>query len=138
MESSFCGGRRCRRQWSAFTLIEIMIVVLIIGILLAIAVPNFIRARESARSKACINNLKQIDGAKEQYAMDNKLATGDGSVASDPLTATGSVLVGSANYIKNTVSCPSNGNYTVGPIGTNPTCSIGSNAVATYAPHIEP
>ena len=126
------------RKRSAFTLVEIMIVVLIIGILLAIAVPNFVRARESSRGKACIANLKEIDAAKEQYAMDNKLNTGSTAVASDPLTLTGSSLVGSTNYIKNAVVCPSNGTYTPGNIGTNPTCSIGVNSAATYAPHVLP
>ena len=126
------------RKRSAFTLVEIMIVVLIIGILLAIAVPNFVRAREASRGKACIANLKQVDAAKEQYAMDNKLNSGSAAVASDPLTVTGSSLVGSANYIKNAVVCPSNGAYTVGAIGTNPTCAIGANAAATYAPHVLP
>jgi len=129
-------ARRIARKRSAFTLVEIMIVVLIIGILLAIAVPNFIRARESSRSKACIANLKQVDSAKEQYAMDNKLTTNDASVASDPLTMTGSSLVGATSYIKNAVVCPSGGAYTAGNIGVNPTCSIGANSTATYAPHI--
>src|SRR5579862_1891734 len=59
-----------------FTLVEIMIVVLIIGILMAIAVPNFIRARQTSRMNACIANLKQIDSAKEEYAMDQKLDNG--------------------------------------------------------------
>ncbi len=119
------------RRRSAFTLVEIMIVVLIIGILLAIAVPNFVRARESARSKACIDNLKQIDSAKEQYAMDSKIATG--TAISDFTN-----LVGATNYIKSTPVCPSNGTYTVNPVGTSPACSIGANTGATYAPHVLP
>jgi type II secretory pathway pseudopilin PulG len=49
-----------------------MIVVLIIGILLAIAVPNFVRAREQSRAKSCSANLKQIESAVQQYAMDNR------------------------------------------------------------------
>lgn len=60
---------------SAFTLVEIMIVVLIIGILLAIAVPNFLQARESSRAKSCINNLKIIDTGKQQWLMDNKTSS---------------------------------------------------------------
>ena len=85
----------------AFTLVEIMIVVLIIGILLAIAVPNFIRAREQSRAKSCSANLKQIDSAKEQWAMDNKAASGTavtGGMAS---------LIGANGYIKSEPSCPS-------------------------------
>lgn len=59
-----------------FTLVEIMIVVLVIGILLTIAVPNFARAREQSRAKSCIAQLRLIDAAKEQYALDNKLSDG--------------------------------------------------------------
>jgi prepilin-type N-terminal cleavage/methylation domain-containing protein len=120
-------NRMQNRRRSAFTLVEIMIVVLIIGILLAIAVPNFVRARETARGKACVANLKEIDGAKEQYAMDNKLAAGasDGGLAN---------LVGPTSYIKATPTCPSNGTYTDGVIGTSPTCSFNATA-PTYAPH---
>jgi prepilin-type N-terminal cleavage/methylation domain-containing protein len=56
-----------------FTLIEIMIVVAIIGLLAAIAVPNFVHARTSSQQNACINNLRQIDGAKQNWALDNKV-----------------------------------------------------------------
>src|SRR5215211_2030204 len=81
-----------------FTLVEIMIVVLIIGILMAIAVPNFIKARESSRRNSCVANLKQIDSAKEQWAMDNRKTTGDACVIGD--------LTGAAGYIKGAATGP--------------------------------
>ncbi|WP_395139763.1 type II secretion system protein, partial [Armatimonas sp.] len=84
----------------AFTLVEIMIVVLIIGILVAIAVPNFIRARESARARACVGNLRQIDSAKEQYAMDNRLAQGASVAGGTLATLCGT---GTTTYIKGSV-----------------------------------
>ena len=114
----------------AFTLIEIMIVVLIIGILLAIAVPNFVRAREASRAKACVANLKQIDSAKEQWAMDNRVSSG----AAGPAIAT---LVGASGYIKSTPACPSSGTYTVSAIGTNPVCSV-SGTVGDPLAHLLP
>jgi prepilin-type N-terminal cleavage/methylation domain-containing protein len=55
----------------AFTLVEIMIVVAIIGLLAAIAIPNFVRARANSQQNACINNLRQLDGAKQQWALEN-------------------------------------------------------------------
>ena len=57
-----------------FTLVEIMIVVAIIGLLAAIAIPNFVRARERSQTNACINNLRQLDGALQQWALENKKA----------------------------------------------------------------
>src|ERR1700729_3192073 len=57
-------------QAAGFTLVEIMIVVAIIGLLATIAIPNFVRARLKAQQSACINNLRQIDGAKQPWALE--------------------------------------------------------------------
>src|SRR5436305_4947533 len=95
----------------AFTLVEIMIVVLIIGILLAIAVPNFMKARDSSRAKSCIANLHQIDAAKQQAAMDLKLQDTD--------TPTQVQL--EPDYIKKFPSCPAAGTYAINSLSTDPT-----------------
>jgi prepilin-type N-terminal cleavage/methylation domain-containing protein len=116
---------RINRRRRGFTLIEIMIVVLIIGILLAIAVPNFLRARETSRAKSCAGNLRQIETAKEQWAMDNKKGATD-----TPALATDLV----PNYIKTAPACPSAGTYTPGDMSTRPTCSIGGTS-GTYNFH---
>lgn len=111
-----------RKRRGGFTLIEIMIVVLIIGILLAIAVPNFMKARESSRTKSCVANLKQIQAAKEQWAMDEKKAGTDTPGAAD--------LYGAGLYIETVPLCPSGGNYDgIGTVDTKPVCSMGGTHV---------
>jgi prepilin-type N-terminal cleavage/methylation domain-containing protein len=125
-------SKLCKRAHKGFTLVEIMIVVLIIGILLAIAVPNFIRARETSRAKSCVANLKQIEAAKEQWAMDTKASPTD--------TPPESQLYGVDKYIKTTPACPANGTYTIGNMATRPTCSIDVNGTAgdTSDDHVLP
>jgi prepilin-type N-terminal cleavage/methylation domain-containing protein len=99
-----------------FTLVEIMIVVAIIGLLAAIAIPNFIKARTTAQKNACINNLRQIDGAIQQWALDNK----QGPTATVQFTDI-------SGYLKSAVICPSGGttfdnSYSIKDVGTKPTC----------------
>lgn len=92
------------RDRKAFTLVEIMIVVAIIGLLIAIAVPNFVRARNSARQNLCYNNLRLIGHAAEQYIIDNNLA------ATTTVTTAQAAL-----YIKGGMpTCPSSGTYSIG------------------------
>jgi len=116
-----------KKAKQGFTLVEIMIVVAIIGILVTIAVPGFIKARIQAQGKACNENLAKIDGAKEQYALEENKSNGD--------AAGFDVLVGQTLYIKKTPKCPSSGTYTEGAIGTDPGCS---DADATNQLHVLP
>jgi len=104
-----------------FTLVEIMIVVAIIGLLAAIAIPNFVKARTSAQKNACINNLRQIDGAVEQWALEQKQKQGD--------TVTTSGANSIIDYIKGGAlpKCPAdNSAYTVTTVGASPTCANAS------------
>ena len=111
---------------SGFTLVEIMIVVAIIGLLAAIAIPNFVKARQTAQTNACINNLRVIDGAVNQYALEA------GKKTTDPTTT---VLL--APYLGRGTA----GAWPVGPlgevylppnVGTAPVCPV---ATATNGTH---
>ena len=102
-----------RLNKKGFTLVEIMIVVAIIGLLAAIAIPNFVRARTTAQTNACIANLKQIDGAKQVWAIDTN--------QTDNANAVWGNLV--PTYIKRTPACPAQGGYTISNVASLPTCN---------------
>lgn len=106
-------------RWKAgFSLLEIMVVVAIIGVLLIIAVPNYLRARVTAQRNACIANLKALDGAKEQWAIDQGKSGSDTPIWTD--------LFGvKRGYIRLPPLCPANGTYTWGDVSTKPSCSHG-------------
>ena len=112
----------------AFTLIEVMIVVLITGILLAMAVPNFTRARESARQKACVGNLKQIYSANQQWAINNRISST--GVAPPAISS----LVGYNAYLMFLPICTGGGAYSQpSDVSGNPTCSYGTNGGASFS-----
>jgi prepilin-type N-terminal cleavage/methylation domain-containing protein len=99
---------------SAFTLVEVMIVVSTIGLLAAIAVPNYVKARQLSQEKSCIANLRQIDSAVTTWALERHQATGAAIDTSE--------LFGVDNYIRVKPVCPAkaNGDYTYARVGDIP------------------
>jgi len=112
METSRRGG---------FTLVEIMIVVAIIGLLAAIAIPNFVKARTASQKNACIENLRQIFGAKHTWAFEAKQPASAVPQDSD--------LFGPTLYIREKPECPASGTYDLQAVDQKPTCTIAGHSL---------
>jgi type IV pilus assembly protein PilA len=112
------------RSRCAFTLVEIMIVVVIIGVLAALALPQWQRVRAASQDKAVLNNARQLSGAADQYYLE----TGSDNAAF-------SNLVGASNYVKVLTTVAAEiypNNYTQGVTIT--ITNVGTLRTITYAP----
>jgi competence protein ComGC len=89
--------------------------IFVIPMMLAIAIPNFVKARDTAMQNACINNLRMIEAAKNEWALENNKKNGDKPTQSDV-----------AHYLKNNQfpACPNRGTYAINAVGEPPTCSV--------------
>jgi type II secretory pathway pseudopilin PulG len=111
------------KRTAAFTLVEIMIVGAIIGLLATIAVPNFVKARTVSENDTCINNLRQIDSAKQQWALEN-----DQPPTAMPAQGSVSPYIGRGS-VGRWPTCPANGSYTINAVSTAPMCTVASHAL---------
>ena len=112
---------------AGFTLVEIMIVVAIIGLLAAIAIPNFVKARATSQANACINNLRQIDAAASQFALEQGKKTGD--PINYPTDLTPYIKLNNNSSIP---PCPAGGTYADATVGNAPTCSLSTTVTPVH------
>src|SRR3984957_1770189 len=122
-----------------FTLVGIMIVVAIIGLLAAIAITNFIHARTTSQTNACINNLRQLDGAKQEWALELKQAATASPGATDIQPYLGRGTAGTLPYCPLDSSALFANSYTLNNVQVAPVCQIaGASGTAPATNHVLP
>jgi len=102
-----------------FTLIEIMIIVAILGLLMVIAVPNYLGSRDRAQQNVCISNLKRISDVKSVWAVLDNMGESDVPDWSDLVTA----------YLKSIPTCPAGGTYEINAVSEDPTCDVPGHSI---------
>jgi hypothetical protein len=109
--------RRGSKAWIVILVLVIglIFVIPIMGLLAAIAIPNFIKARHASQRAACVANLRSIDGAKATWALDNKKTQGEIPTDADLFNG---------KYLGPKPLCPAGGTYDLGPVGEKPICTI--------------
>ena len=101
----------------SFANMALLPAVAVPGILAAIAIPNFVKARATSQQNACINNLRQLDAAENQWALEKGKKNGDVCTEDDLKSY---VRLADGKLPK----CPAGGTYTIGPVGAAPKCSV--------------
>jgi prepilin-type N-terminal cleavage/methylation domain-containing protein len=117
------------RSLGGFTLVEIMIVIAIIALLAAIVIPNLLRAGARSQATTCINNLRQLDTAVQQFSIEARKSVGDTINYPDDLTPYIKL-----NRVGSLPGCPTKGSYSLNTVGNQPSsfCSLGSTVTPAH------
>jgi hypothetical protein len=103
------------------------VAAILIGAFVFVCLPYFQRPRRTSSTNACINNLRQIDAAANQFALENSLTNGNAIRFPNDLTPY--IKLNAAGKIP---GCPQGGTYSIKRVGDNPTCSLGSTVTPAH------
>jgi type II secretory pathway pseudopilin PulG len=105
--------QRTSHSTAGLTFLEIMVVLGLLAMIAALAIPNLLRSRDRAQQQACVENLRQIEGAKQQWGAEQKKSSDDVPTEAE-LTP----------YFKDPARCPGGGAYTYNSLASRVTCSV--------------